>query len=1005
MRYRGLITGLLSFLFVAPTCADAASPSLAQLKEGFLKPEDRYRPGVYWYFMDGNLSRDGMTSDLQSMKDAGLGHAVFLEVNVGVPRGTTDFLSDEWQDLFVHMIREAKRIGIDITLGVGPGWAGSGGPWVKGNESMRHLVTTHTVVQGGSRQTITLLPPPPKPPFFGEGSLTPQVRQQWADYYEDVAVLAFPHAPGAPTISDINERALYYRAPYTSQKGVPPFLPPISEKGTGYDAAKVIDLTDKLTTDGLLTWDAPPGDWVVMRLGVRNNGAITRPAPVPGLGFEADKFSTSALQAHLDAYVGKLVAKLGDLDVASPGGLKRLHIDSWEMGAQNWTSDFREQFTRRRGYDPLPYLPTYSGIIVDSVETTERFLWDLRQTAQELVIENHVGYLKDYAGDKGLKLSIEPYDMNPNSDLALGAAGDIPMCEFWSEGHGFNSAFSCIEAASIGHVNGSSLIQAEAFTGEPSEAWNQYPASMKNQGDWAFAMGINQFYYHTFQHQPLSPDLLPGMTMGPYGVHWDRNQTFWPMVRDYHDYVARCQFLLQQGTNVADIVYLVPEDSPHVFRPPASAMDGSSFLPDKKGYSFDGCTPDQLMQAQVRNGHIVFAGGAQYKVLILPQWPTMTNALADKIMSLARDGATIIGNPPQRTPGLHQREQNDRRLRETVQGLWGDTNVPAAATQRTIDRGQLAWGGDLSRPDDVYLYPSYEATRQLLDSLGHSPDFSTAAPIRYIHRKSDDWDIYFLSNRTSETVRADCAFRVSGATSIEHWNPLTCAFSRLNPTASAGQLTTITLSFGPHESAFVLFTKTKQNSQTIAAYHSTPKSDVLETFDTPWTVTFDTKLGGPEEVTFDILTDWTTHSDERVRFYSGIATYKNQFTVSAAALKDMQVRVDLGTVHDLARVRINGKDAGTAWCWPWQLDVTDHLRTGQNTIEIDVANRWINRLIGDANLPDDGPQNNLWPQWLLDGKPRPGKRLTFTTYHYYKADNKLQPAGLVGPVKLYVSHR
>jgi hypothetical protein len=235
------------------------------------------------------------------------------------------------------------------------------------------------------------------------------------------------------------------------------------------------------------------------------------------------------------------------------------------MGAQNWTPRFREEFKKRRGYDPLPYYPVYAGNVVGSVEVSERFLWDLRQTAQELVLENHAEHVKVYGKRNGLQLSIEPYDMNPTADLELGSVADLPMAEFWSRGLGFNSSFSCIEATSIGHVNGKSLIAAEAFTAQDNEGWKQYPGAMKNQGDWAFATGINRFVYHTFQNQFLADSLRPGATMGPYGVHWDRNQTWWPMVGAYHNYISRCQYVLQQGRTVADILYLTPEGSPHVF--------------------------------------------------------------------------------------------------------------------------------------------------------------------------------------------------------------------------------------------------------------------------------------------------------------------------------------------------------------------------------------------------------------------------------------------------------
>jgi hypothetical protein len=183
------------------------------LKQGFLNPPDSARPGVYWYFMDGNLDREAMTKDLESMKKAGIGYVLFLEVNVGVPRGKIDFLSNEWQELFKHAVKEAERLGIRLILGSGPGWAGSGGPWVTPALSMMHLVASDTIVSGPSEFNAILPVPEPKKPFFGERSLTRSLKQQRDDWYEDVVVLAFPTPEVSLKIAQIDEKALYYRAP------------------------------------------------------------------------------------------------------------------------------------------------------------------------------------------------------------------------------------------------------------------------------------------------------------------------------------------------------------------------------------------------------------------------------------------------------------------------------------------------------------------------------------------------------------------------------------------------------------------------------------------------------------------------------------------------------------------------------------------------------------------------------------------------------------------------
>lgn len=690
---------ILFLLMLAALLLPGSADAGEDLVSAFQDPPDSARPGVYWYFMDGNLDREGMTADLESMKQAGIGNLVFLEVNVGVPRGSVDFLSDPWQELFAHAVHEAQRLGIEITLGSGPGWAGSGGPWVKPEQSMQHLVASSVDVHGPAGFDDVLPRPEPRKPYF-DGAVTGELAELREAFYEDVAVVAFPTPVGGPRIEDIDEKALYYRAPYTSRPGVKPYLPamaayPVVSPDAVIEPQRVVDLTARLKTGGRLAWQVPAGDWTIMRFGRRNNGATTRPAPLPGLGFECDKLDASAFDAHFDAYVGRLLDKVGPRE--KNRGWTMLHIDSWEMGAQNWSPAFGDEFQRRRGYDPLPFLPTYTGRIVGSLELSERFLWDVRLTAQELVIQNHAQRLKELGRKHGMGLSIEPYDMNPTSDLELGAVADVPMCEFWSEGFGFDSSFSCFEATSIAHTNGRPVVAAEAFTAGSGEAWKLYPAAVKNQGDWAFCTGINRLVYHTFAHKPQGRS--PGMTMGPYGVHWDRGQTWWPMASAYHRYITRCQFLLRQGQTVADICYLIPEGAPHVFRPPPSALEGHGSIRDRRGYNFDGCSPNTLIaHAAVEDGRVVFPGGAAYRLLVLPSFDTMTPALLRKVMALVESGATVAGPPPRKSPSLTDYPQCDSQVASLAAELWGTGEPPEALVERKFGRGRVVWGGPLNVP-------------------------------------------------------------------------------------------------------------------------------------------------------------------------------------------------------------------------------------------------------------------------------------------------------------------
>ncbi|MDR1779782.1 MAG: glycosyl hydrolase [Tannerella sp.] len=986
-------------------CSGSIPTDYTALSQGFIYPPDTARAGVYWYFMDGNVSAAGITKDLEAMQQAGIGYVVYLEVNVGVPRGKVDFLSDEWQDLFSHALHECERLGIRMILGIGPGWTGSGGPWVEADESMQHLVSTRTEITGGGQRKVVMPQPHPKRPFFGESSFTPEAKHQWETYYRDVATLAFP--AGTATfgselstekayfpVTAIEEKALYYRKPYSSAEGVKQYLPSKAAyneplKRVVVQTSQIIDLTALLQPDGTIEWDAPEGEWTVMRFGAVNNGAATRPAPLPGVGLEVDKFDTTALNHHFENFTSRLFRRSGFEHKKETGGLITLHIDSWEMGAQNWTQHFREEFMRRRHYDPLPFYPVYDGQVINSIEQSERFLWDVRRTAQELVIENHVGHVRKYAQGYGLNVSIEPYDMNPVADLELAVAADMPMAEFWSLGEGYNTGFSAIEGSSAAHLLGQPVVPAEAFTAH-LDGWRQHPASMKNQTDWAFAAGINRLMYHTFQHQPLPDSQRPGMTMGPYGVHWDRNQTWWSMAQGYHSYVARCQFMLQQGRTVADVLYLAPEGAPHVFLPPLSAIGGLEMdaanpnnfrgetpLPDRKGYSFDACPPSMLMTASVRDGQIVFASGASYRLLVLPAVETMTPELLGKVKELTEAGATVTGLPPMKSPSLTDFPACDDRVKAIADALWDEDKIDIEGiTGYPTGRGRLYYGkasADIDR-----LYPKYEITSKILSDNGIAPDFSTVSEaLRYTHRRTDDCEIYFVSNRTGEAVTTTVTFRAKGQPEL--WHPVTREQRALPKVDFDGEKTQIPLQFKPFESYFIVFT-VKSILKTDAKSNFTDYLTV-KTLNDPWEVAFDPAWGGPEKTVFDRLTDWSQNADEGIRYYSGTAVYRQTFHIEGTQSK--RYALSLGKVRNMARIRLNGNDLGVVWAEPWQTEITGAIRDGDNELEIEVVNLWANRLIGDENVtsPD-------------------GKRFTFATYKHYTKDSPLLESGLLGPVTI-----
>jgi hypothetical protein len=978
-------------------CAAEATPQAraaqttvaeARLAKDFVTPPESARPWVYWFFMDGNLTRECIHADLEAMKRAGIGGAIILEVGIGIPRGPVEFMSSPWRDLLKYAVSEADRLGLEIALGAGPGWCGTGGPWIKPEQSMQHLVASETVVIGPIRWDAVLPRPQPRAPFFGQKTLTPELAKQWREFYRDVAVVAFPIPRGNYRIADIDEKALYYRAPFSSQPGVKPFLAePAEDSRLPADqcipSEAVLDLTSKLTPDGRLVWDVPAGNWMILRFVRTTTGQTTRPAPAPGLGFESDKFEKAAINAHFAAFIETLLKTVGEPKNAGRG-LTALHFDSWEMSSQNWSERFREEFIRRRGYDLLRYLPVMTGRVVDGTELSERFLWDLRQTAQELVVENHVLRLKELGDRHGLKLSLEPYDLNPCADLKLGSAADVPMCEFWSRGYGFPTEFSCFEATSIGHTMGCPVIAAEAFTALPQEEWHQYPGSMKAQGDWALCTGVNRFVFHRYQHQPRL-DQWPGMTMGPYGIHWERTQTWWDMVPAYHLYLTRCQQMLRRGLPVADILYLAPEGAPHVFRPPSSAILGDP--PDRRGYNFDGCDPDALLRrASVTNGRIVLPDGMSYQVLVMPRFETMTPGLLRKIRDLVKAGVTVVGRPPKRSPSLADYPRCDQQVQQFAAELWGEGRP---ADERNVGKGRVIYDAGTSQSAAINplaaaklrdIYADYDMTARVLSRMGVLPDFE-ADGVRYTHRRENGMDWYFIANLGAQKRTTICCFRVRGV-QPEWWDPLSGERRELPEYEAKDGRTAVPVRLEPFESGFVVFRNPAVKRSTFQK--NFPEFKTIVKLSAPWKVAFDPKWGGPATLIMANLEDWSKRAEAGTRYYSGKAVYHTTFDVGDAALHHPGVRwsLSLGNVKNLASVKLNGRDLGVVWCPPWRVAIPPAaLLARNNFLEITVANLWINRLIGDSPLAAE-------------------RRFTRTTWNPFHANSPLQDSGLLGPVTL-----
>ena len=564
------------------------------LEDAFRHPPDEARPWVYWFWNNGNVTSNGITADLEAMQRVGIGGVLIMDVveRYAPPRGTAEFMNEEWRGLLQFSLQEAARLGLEVNLANGPGWCGSSGVWVTPELAMQKLVWTNLLVTGPA-QFCSRLPTPYTGDKVKQGTdVYRDGGARYRDFYRDIAVLAF----AAPTDGNV-------------------------------PAKGVLNLTSRLGADGELRWQVPAGEWVVQRIGHTTTGATTRPPVAGGTGLECDKLSRKAMEAHFGGMLGRIIATAGPLVGKS---LTATHIDSWEVGGQNWTPQYREEFEKRRGYDPIPFLPCVltqgnQAVEIGGHEMAERFRWDFQQTVSELLAENYSGRLAKLAHAHRLRLSMEGYNLSHFGDEATYTArADEPMSEFWtpSEYGSQETRRKGQQMASVAHTLGRRIVGAEAFTSGKAEEWRLHPALIKALGDEQFCRGINRFVFHRYAHQPYL-DRAPGATMGPWGLHYERTQTWWELASGWHQYLARCQFLLRQGLFVADLCYLRPE-LPHqgYFTPTP---------PPPAGYRYDELSAETLLaRVSSKGGRLVLPDGMSYRILVVPPVQTMTPALARK---------------------------------------------------------------------------------------------------------------------------------------------------------------------------------------------------------------------------------------------------------------------------------------------------------------------------------------------------------------------------------------
>jgi (4-O-methyl)-D-glucuronate---lignin esterase len=1116
-RHQLLATMLLTASCCASAIADTPTEVLdprwatslepvVDIEAGWHDPPAMSRVRCWWWWLNGNVTKEAITRDLEQMKAKGFGGANIIDAggadqrgNRQVPHGP-DFASPAWRELFLHALKEADRLGFELGLNIQSGW-NLGGPTVRPEQAAKKLAWAATMIAGGSPVRLQLPQPavvdgfyrdvavlavrlspgveedggfevsaehsqadhPPalsvdgdpntfwvsgtreakegpsverpvrlefmfaKPTTLSQIMILPRddygpkrgwvqsaasphnwhVLGRWSADATGKTVINFPRTtasrfrlvivdaydPRSPVmprnvqIAEVelrNDRdvlqasaAKLARVDNFEQKAYydypGPFTAPNAEhllRGVGGQPGErfiqpnqIVDVSEHVDAQGRLTWDVPPGSWKILRFGYTLSGSRVSTSSAGWQGYAIDYLDRAAF----DTYWQDVVQPL--LDEARPyvgRTLRYLHTDSWELGPINWTPSLPTDFAERRGYDMTQYLPVLAGYVVENRDVSNRFLNDFRRTLAEGIVAGKYGTFREYAHKNGLGLHPEsggPHAAPIDALLCL-SRSDIAMGEFWARSpthrtHDYERFFTK-QPSSAAHVYGKRLVMAESFTSIGPQ-WEQSPRDLKPVFDQAACEGLNLVMLHTFDCSPESMG-RPGQAYFA-GTHINPNVTWWRDADAFFGYLDRCQFMLQQGLPVADTLYFYGENVPSFVR--LKAEDPAHVLP---GYDYDVINRDALLtRASVRDGRVVLPDGMSYQVLVLPDGDCYSLAVLKKIESLVAAGATVVGPKPGGPIGLSNDPDDEIEFRELVDRLWQSN----------------PHGGDRVVRD----VPAREA----LGVAQVGPDFSaggadqTPGGIDYVHRHSSLGEVYFVANGSDKWKTIDASFRVERK-QPELWDPVDGKIRDAQAFRQRDGRTNLPLRLAPGESMFVVFRRDIPRSTQGPRDSNEPDISPAIKLEQPWQVEFDPHWGGPKTPqTFNTLESWSETTDPQIKYFSGTAVYRTTFDVKELPAANTGARswLDLGEVKNVASVRLNGSRLGIVWTDPFRVEVTGHLRSEGNQLEIEVTNLWPNRLIGDERLPLD-------------------QRITKTNITKFHGDSPLLASGLLGPVEVLI---
>jgi hypothetical protein len=932
------------------------APQADNLAAGFKDPPRQYGIRCWWWWLNGNVTREAITHDLEAMKDKGFSGACIVDAGGADQRGNSQvpegpmFGSPAWRVLFRHALNEAARLNLTLSLNIQSGW-NLGGPDILPEEAAKHLTWSKTSTRGPGPVKLILPDPPARDGF-----------------YRDIAVFALPAKPAAnrPPIRNLEDKAAFKEVS-GSVADTRHLLTDVPGQPGEEDAllTAVIPLSQKVEPGGVVHWQAPAGDWAILRMGYTTSPAHVSTSSGKWQGRVLDYLSERHFMRYWLDHVEPL---LEDAEAFAGPTLRYLQTDSWELGGLNWTEGMEAEFKSRRGYDLLPFLPVIAGYIIENREVSNRFLADWRKTISDLIAEKHYAVFAREARQHNLGIQPEsagPH-LGPFDGLKNYQYSELMMSEFWIPSPHRPTPerrFFVKQAASAAHIYNRTLVGAEAFT-SIGPHWDDVPwAAHKPSFDHEICAGLNLAFVHTFTCSP--PEMgKPGQEYFA-GTHFNPNLTWWDLSGEFIRYLSRVQYLSQRGTVVADALYYVGDHIPIVSG--LKEADPARVMP---GYDYDLINEDVLLRSlEVRDGRLTLPHGIGYRILVLPDHRVLSLAVLKKVRQLIQDGATVLGARPLRTISLTGYPACDGEFTKLAGEAWGpEVDKPG---EHRFGKGRAVWG-----------YTGKEFfSREGLPEDCEFPGSAKPGSWDFIHRRLGDAEYYFVSNQSPEMQRARIAFRVN-AKQPELWEPVTGQSRDASSFTQTQGRTFVPLEFQPYESMFVVFRKpipiTASGSGKTNGTLFAPLLEITG----PWTVQFDTRWGGPDVVQFGRLESWTTRTEPGIRFYSGKALYSCGFDLPYGRGDGEKLFLELGDVKDvgMARIKLNGKEMGITWTPPFRMEITDAVRASHNSLQVEIANSWRNRLVGDRELPE-------------------GKRLTRTNITIQK-EWKLLESGLMGPVRI-----